>query len=169
MLELFQILGVPTDFTTERLQSVSHSFGRNTDRNGSSTWFHFLCKNIDIRQAGDGTPEVDNRAAKMGYHLSTLPQADYSWHRVGFFLRADADGSTTLVCFGSTPRVRQRLTEFINAKAWEHVATDPYVLFDLILDGLYFEIDDTVWKMNTVFGPLEHVSFQPSANLMLFY
>ncbi|CAM1509922.1 Fc.00g002570.m01.CDS01 [Cosmosporella sp. VM-42] len=159
-IEMFQILGVPSEFTTERLQSVSHSFGRNTDRNGSSTWFHFLCKNIDIRQDGDSAPEVDNRAAKMRYHVSTLPQADYSWHRAGFFLRVESDGSATLVCFGASSKVRQRIAEFVNAKVWEHVAIDPYILFDLLLDGLYLEVDETVWRMNTVFGPLEHMILQ---------
>ncbi|KAK7431150.1 hypothetical protein QQZ08_002190 [Neonectria magnoliae] len=156
-LEMFNILGVPTDFTKERLQSVSHSFGRNTDKNGSCSWFHFLCKNIDIRQEGVSAPEVDNRAAAMGYHVSTLPQADYSWHRTGFFLRVDPHGDVTLVCFGATPRVRDRLSEFVAAKAWEHVAIDPYILFDMVFEGLYYEVDDTVWKMNKVFGPLEHL------------
>lgn len=157
-LELFNILHIPGDFSKERLQSVSHSFGRSTDRYGSSSWFHFLCKNIDVKQEGTNAPEIDNRAATMGYHISTLPQADYSWHRAGFFLRAENNGSTTLVCFGAAPRVRHRINEFVAAKAWQHVSTDPYVLFDLIFEALYFEVDDTVWKMNGVFGPLEHVS-----------
>ena len=94
----------------------------------------------------------------MGYHASNLPQADYSWHRAGFFLRVDNGGSVTLVCFGATNRIRQRIGEFVAAKAWGDVKVDAYVLFDLLFDALYFEVDDTVWKMNTVFGPLEHVS-----------
>ncbi|KAF7552161.1 hypothetical protein G7Z17_g4498 [Cylindrodendrum hubeiense] len=161
-LEMFDILGVPSDFTKERLQSVSHSFGRSTDKNGSCSWFHFLCKNIDIRHEGTNTPVVDNRAAAMGYHVSTLPQADYSWHRTGFFLRVGPDGCVTLACFGASPRVRDRLIDFINAKAWEHVTSDPYILFDLIFEGLYYEVDDTVWKMNNVFGPLEHLILEYS-------
>lgn len=161
-IELFNILNIPSEFTKERLQSVSHSFGRATDNNGSSTWFHFLCKNIDVKQAPGSSPEVDNRAATMGYHVSNLPQADYSWHRAGFFLRVENGGGTTLVCFGASPRVRLRINEFVAAKAWQHVATDPYILFDLVFDALYFEVDDTVWKMNSVFGPLEHVSCLPS-------
>jgi hypothetical protein len=111
-----------------------------------------------VKQTPGNAPEVDNRAATMGYHVSNLPQADYSWHRAGFFLRVDNNGSTTLVCFGAMPRVRQRINEFVAAKAWQHVSTDPYILFDLVFDALYFEVDDTVWKMNSVFGPLEHVS-----------
>ncbi|KAF4500358.1 hypothetical protein FAGAP_3449 [Fusarium agapanthi] len=156
-VELFNILNIPRDFTQERLQSVSHSFGRSTDAHGSSSWFHFLCKNIDIKQTPGNAPEIDNRAATMGYHISTLPQADYSWHRAGFFLRVDNDGCITLVCFGVMQKVRERINEFVAAKAWQHVATDPYILFDLVFEALYFEVDNTVWKMNTVFGPLEHL------------
>jgi hypothetical protein len=55
-------------------------------------------------------------------------------------------------------KVRERINEFVAAKAWQHVATDPYILFDLVFEALYFEVDNTVWKMNTVFGPLEHAS-----------
>lgn len=57
--------------------------------------------------------------------------------------------------------MRERINEFVAAKAWQHVATDPYILFDLVFEALYFEVDNTVWKMNTVFGPLEHVSHLP--------
>lgn len=158
-LELYQILGIPREFTTERLQSVSHSFRRSTDRRGTSTWFHFLCKNIDIKQDGRNAPEVDNRAATEGYHAPpTLPQADYSYYRSGFFLRANLDGNVTLVCFGPTPKVQQRLREFISNQAYGDVPLEPYILFDLLLDGLHLDVDSTVWKMNHVFGSLEHVS-----------
>uniref|UniRef100_A0A0D2Y2G5 Uncharacterized protein n=1 Tax=Fusarium oxysporum (strain Fo5176) TaxID=660025 RepID=A0A0D2Y2G5_FUSOF len=143
-VELFNILNIPSDFTKERLQSVSHSFGRSTDAHGSSSWFHFLCKNIDIKQTPGNAPEIDNRAATMGYHISTLPQADYSWHRAGFFLRVDNNGCITLVCFGVMQKVRERINEFVAAKAWQHVATDPYILFDLVFEALYFEVDNTL-------------------------
>jgi hypothetical protein len=73
-------------------------------------------------------------------------------------LRVDNGGCITLVCFGATNRIRQRIGEFVSAKAWGDVKVDAYILFDLLFDALYFEVDDTVWKMNTVFGPLEHVS-----------
>ncbi|KAH7110705.1 hypothetical protein EDB81DRAFT_849129 [Dactylonectria macrodidyma] len=143
-LELFNILHIPGDFSKERLQSVSHSFGRSTDHHGSSSWFHFLCKNIDVKQEGTNAPEIDNRAVTMGYHISTLPQADYSWNRAGFFLRHENDGSTTLVCFDASPRVWHRINEFVAARAWQHVATEPYILFDLVFEALYFEVDDTL-------------------------
>lgn len=40
-----------------------------------------------------------------------------------------------------------------------HIArAEPLVLLDLILEGLYIDIDTTLWNMGDVFGPLEHVS-----------
>lgn len=152
MLELYAILKIPGDFATERVRSVSHSFEHGSDEHGSCSWFHFLSKNIDVKQEGTQAPEVHNRAAAMGNMKSRLPQADYSYHRSGFFLRVDSEDDVTLVCFGATSRVRKRLADFIAAKAWGDVATEPYVLFDLVLDGLYAQVDDTVWNMNTVFG-----------------
>ncbi|KAH7160583.1 hypothetical protein B0J13DRAFT_644396 [Dactylonectria estremocensis] len=143
-LEMFNILGIPDDFTKERLLSVSHSFGRSSGQAGSCHWFHFLCKNIDIRQKGTSAPEVGNLTAAPGYPIDSLPQADYSWNRAGFFLRVDPEWCVTLVCFGATPGVMDRLNEFIAAKAWGNVTDDPYILFDLVFEGLYYDVDDTL-------------------------
>ena len=35
---------------------------------------------------------------------------------------------------------------------------ESYILLDLIMDGLYLEVDENVWSMNKIFGALEHVS-----------
>ncbi|KJZ74737.1 hypothetical protein HIM_05854 [Hirsutella minnesotensis 3608] len=156
VLELFRALGVPSDFSTEILQSVCHSFGRRTDGHGSCSWFHFLFKNISVRHEPGKLPEIENRAAKPKFPPSTLPQADYSWLKSSFFLRQHQDGSSTLVCFGALPRVRHRLGLFIDSGNWHDVGLNPHVLFDVVLEGLYSEVDETVWNMNVVFGPLEH-------------
>jgi len=88
----------------------------------------------------------------------SLPHADYSYHRSGFFLRFAPGDSVTLVCFGATPRVTDRLHAFINGGRWEDALAEPHVLFDIVLDGLFLEVDATVWNMNQVFGGMEHVS-----------
>ncbi|KAH8646111.1 hypothetical protein BX600DRAFT_518962 [Xylariales sp. PMI_506] len=157
MLRFFEILAIPGDFTTERVQSVSHSFGARTEDNGNtSVWFHFLCKNIELKISDDGSPVVDNQAAKMGhYTLPVLPQADYSWHRSGFLL-STCDGAVTLVCFGATPRVRAKLVDFLKGRDWHMAIPEPFILFDIILSGLFLDIDNTLWSMHDVFGPLEH-------------
>ncbi|KAK0636052.1 hypothetical protein B0T17DRAFT_67077 [Bombardia bombarda] len=156
LVRLCDALSIPPEFLAERLQSVSHSFGSRTDQHGFCTWFHFLCKNIELKLDVMGRKVIDNRAPKHGQHSRSLPMADYTWQRSGFFLRKDNEGNLTLVCFGATPKVRKRLDALIEAGAWRDIMTEPYILFDLILDGLFVEVDNTVWSMNDVFGPLEH-------------
>jgi hypothetical protein len=164
MLELFRILAVPREFTIERLQSVSHSFGTSTDyENGTCTWFHFLCKNIELTDGLNNTPNVLKTPAKSGNHPATLDQADYSWHRSGFFLRRLPGGEVTLVCFGAIEKVERRIKEFTAKRTWTAAVLEPHVLFDIILESLFLEVDDTLWKMNRVFGPFEHVSLRSCA------
>lgn len=49
-VNLFKVLEIPNEFTVERINSVSHSFGsRTSEVDGSVTvWFHFLCKHIKL-------------------------------------------------------------------------------------------------------------------------
>ncbi|GJN68136.1 hypothetical protein PLICBS_002179 [Purpureocillium lilacinum] len=156
-VELFRVLNVPSDFTTERTQSVCHSFASRTDRHGTCSWFHFLFKNITIRHEPGKMPEVDLRIpGRWQQGGASLPQADYSWLIASFFMRVHTHGGVTLVCFGAPPRVRRRFEEFVDSCGWDDVQTNPYVLFDVLLEGLYFEVDKMVWNMNTIFGPLEH-------------
>lgn len=89
-----------------------------------------------------------------------LPQADYSWVRSGYFLRTCENGFTTLVCFGVTPKVRERLEVFLQGGSISDAIAEPYILLDLILDGLWREVDQCVWNMNEILGPLEHVSYR---------
>ncbi|KAK5659973.1 hypothetical protein OQA88_13438 [Cercophora sp. LCS_1] len=122
ILGLCDALSIPPDFLTERLQNVCHSFGTQTDEQGFAAWFHYLCKMIrrDI---------------------------NHDWQKYGFFLRKDCEGNVALVCFGASPAVKNRLQNFINAGAWTAVEHEPLVLFDLVLDGLYTEVDTTVWDL----------------------
>ncbi|KAJ7482389.1 hypothetical protein B0H11DRAFT_2022774 [Mycena galericulata] len=178
-VRLFEILAVPSAFVTEQL-SVSHSFGAVTDYKGSCAWFHFLCKNIKVKAptipiSAGGRPEVqyheeaDAVALEMRHTSargifakgrskgSRLPHADYSYLRSAFFLRTHDTGDITLVCFGATVEVLQRFQHFVGSgEAWADVRTEPYILFDVILEGLCHEVDGIVWNLNYVFGPLEH-------------
>jgi hypothetical protein len=140
--------------------SVSHSFSTITYPDETLSWFHFLCKNIEVRRdpTRPGQVAVNNREAWLKGEDSPLPQADYTYHRSGFFLRAQADKSATLVCFGATPEVKHRLEEFVQAGAWSDALNEPNILLDIVLDGIFLEVDKTVWSMRSVFGPIEHVS-----------
>jgi len=130
--ELCGALAIPPDFLAERLQDVCHSFGTRNDERGFAAWFHYLCKSV-------------------------RKQINYDWHKYGFFLRQDANGDVTLVCFGASDAVRKRLENFLLAKAWTDVMAEPLALFDLVLAGLFTEVDTTVWNLLDVIKGLEAV------------
>lgn len=96
-------------------------------------------------------------------HRPRPANSDFSYVRSGFFLRTEKGGESTLACFGAPHAVRSRLERFLDARAWEDVAVEPYVLLDLVLDGLYREVDENVWNIADVLGPLEYVSYTRSS------
>lgn len=64
----------------------------------------------------------------------------------------------TLVVFGNT-LATTRLKEFIGcADAWGDAVIEPYVLFEIIFEGLYNEIEDNVRNLHTVYRDMEFVS-----------
>ncbi|EPS43632.1 hypothetical protein H072_2347 [Dactylellina haptotyla CBS 200.50] len=65
----------------------------------------------------------------------------------------------TLTCFGATPYVRQVLEKWIASKSWSTIIDNPLALLDLVMEGLFCEVDTTTWKMDGVFGPMEQVKF----------
>lgn len=72
------------------------------------------------------------------------------------------------MCFGATPYVRERLEKWIESGAWDEVTGEPLALLDLVMDGLFREVDNAVWKMADVFGPMEYVSLPRLAWLTVF-
>ena len=131
IVRLCRALSIPPDFLHERLQHVCHSFGTRTDEQGFAAWFHYLCQSVQRN----------------------------GWHKYGFFLRQDHHGDVTLVCFGASPAVKERLQAFLDAKAWADVRTEPLALFDLVLGGLFVEFDAIVWNLLDIIGGLESVSW----------
>ncbi|KAK3346052.1 hypothetical protein B0T25DRAFT_571216 [Lasiosphaeria hispida] len=153
-LALFKAIGIPQAFIRERLQSVSHSFGSVSNQDKHCVWFHFLCKHIEI---AEDAPTVVHRGPLRGSDETLVAhQADYTWRRSGFFLFADGDKRTvTLCCFGAEGKVEERLRQFLKRPGRRQALDEPYVLLDVVLDGLYSEVDNNVWNMNAVFGALE--------------
>jgi len=179
---LFEALCIPSAFIRERLQSVSHSFGSLTSVDRHCAWFHFLCKHIRvaaIKTSAGLVPAVAHHptgfqpwavsqdtaeiALQNPSDSRVLPQADYSYTRSSFFLSASNTGAVTLCCFGASPQVQGRLKRFLKSPAWSQALVESYILLDLIMDGLYLEVDENVWSMNKIFGALEHVSDGPLA------
>lgn len=174
---MFEALRIPSAFIRERIQSVSHSFGSLASTDRHCTWFHFLCKHIRvaaIRTPAGFVPAVAHHptgfqpwaVSQNGAEIAlqdpsdarVLPQADYSYSRSSFFLSTSNTGAVTLCCFGASPQVQERLKRFLKSPAWSQALVESYILLDLIMDGLYLEVDENVWSMNKIFGALEHVS-----------
>ncbi|KAF3934403.1 hypothetical protein ABW19_dt0200516 [Dactylella cylindrospora] len=177
-IPIFNALRIPSAFVTERMQSVCHGFGAHDGVDGSScTWFHFLCKNIDVDRTGrqprivnnvpsrppeprsrryNSTSQVSSSQSGSDIAMVHLSQSDYSWLRSAFFLRVDPKGqSVTLACFAATPHVRKRLEMWIESRLWETVMEQPLALLDLVVEGLYLEVDNVAWNMADVFSPME--------------
>lgn len=181
---MFNLLDVPGAFIQERLQSVSHSFCFDKAPTGVCAWFHFLCKHIQVSsttgKGGVTTHAVAYHDTGFRAHMAQgmlggalganlqqpvpLPQADYSYTRSAFFLRTSTAGTVTLCCFGATNHVRERFERFVQTESWKEVLEQPLVLFDLVLEGLFHDVDEAVWNINKVFSALEHVgrSHHPS-------
>jgi hypothetical protein len=137
---------------------MGHSFSHRTESDGSlCAWFHFLCKSVNVTVQEGQMPAVTRRTPSFGRPTTTLPNADYGWFRSSFFIRREANACVTLVCFGPMAGVNSRIGQFIQSRAWDDVLVNPYILFDLVIEGLFFDVDQMVWNMNIVFGPMEHV------------
>jgi hypothetical protein len=145
---LCEALKIPHEFLSERIHAVCHSYGTRTDPDdkgdGSSggfcAWFHYLCKAV----------EPDK------------PQQPREWDRSAFFLRkhsAKDGGGATLVMFAPPRAVAERIEQFIGMGCFQDVIAEPLALFDLVLDGLFREVDLTLWKLLNVIFELEMVSF----------
>jgi len=100
-----------------------------------------------------------------------LSQADFSWFRSGFFLNSQrvpgAEATVTLICFGAPLEIERRFKVLALNLAWEKVLQDPFVLFYIIFDELYLQLDSVVWKLGKVFGGMEFVSLIPRSFRML--
>lgn len=175
-----EYFSIPSGFVSERLQSVSHSFGTRNDDGAQCSWFHYLCKNITLQHTESGHAEIVNPNIRTGAEPQS--QADFSWHRAGFFLHAapgrpphsrsdsghpDSKGTgkiqqttkVTLICFGAPPALEQRFYRLALHHSWVDALADPYTLFDIVLDELYLQMDSIAWSLSEVFGGIEGRTF----------
>ncbi|KAK4070305.1 hypothetical protein Trihar35433_4772 [Trichoderma harzianum] len=117
-------------------------------RKGS--WFRFSYISAASVGADDESPDGEDDATEN----STIADK-YSERESAFFLQASADTSVTLVCFGAGSRVKRRMYDLMKSRGWSDVATNPQILFDVALEGLHEEVDDTARKIEEEFEPLE--------------
>jgi hypothetical protein len=147
----------------ERKQSVSHSFGSKTSTTETRSWFHFLCKDININADQKGRLRISQNKI---YGEKPNPAEDYAYFKSGFVINAsrrpdnndNSHGSTTLVCFGATPNVRSQLDKWTESSDKELPLSQPYLFFAPILRGLHADLDEMTWNLNSVFAEYESVS-----------
>ena len=123
--------------------------------------------------------EVTNEHQIPNTHA--LRQADYSWLRSAYFLKCLPESSqrqtensespsntfsatlglpnrnVTLLCFGAPTSLLVKFKSLLQSWHWEDALGDPFVLFQLVVDELFLQLDQTAWNLSAVFGNLEHV------------
>jgi hypothetical protein len=166
---LFRTYNIPSDFLSERLQSVTHSLKSNRNDDGSeSLWFHFLCKNITVRAAGDNPRNLEILNPAQRSDGENLSNDSHDWIRAGFFLNIahrsihsplESTGhQITLICFGASESIIKRFRRLLDNPRWVDIIQRPYLLIDIVLNELYLEVDNITWNLNSIFGTLEGVS-----------
>ena len=63
----------------------------------------------------------------------------------------------TLICFGASAALEQRFESLSSNPQWEKVLQDPYILYAIVLDELFLQMDRQVWTVSEVFGKVERV------------
>lgn len=166
---LFKKYSIPSNFISERLQSAVRSFGSKANSDGTEClWFHFLCKYINIERNPDKPGYVTIKNPVKKSNVKEQSQADFSWIRAAFFLKVEGPKiditnpssrikPTTLLCFGASEALVERLKKLQNRTDWKEVLEDPYVLLDIVLDELYLQLDGVSWNLNEVYGNMERV------------
>ncbi|KAL2354960.1 hypothetical protein BJ546DRAFT_1061247 [Cryomyces antarcticus] len=154
-LALYERFAVPTAFLSGRLQSVSKSFGACRDEHGTETsWFHFLAKNLTVQKLDNRLRIVDPYPSSHPLHRS---QVSYNWIKSGYFLSSGGTGNAgvTLVCFGASQALVQRFERLLSHPAWEDVLREPFVLYEIVVDELYLQLDNLAWSLADVFREIE--------------
>ena len=169
---MFESYAISSDFISQRLHHVTHSFSAlSTEDNHSllpcrllkftrsqrpASWFHFLCKNITISESPGSHNQVQDLRG------TSLSHADWTWVRSSFHLTWEEpksfDRSTvTLIVFSPSFELRERFNRMLCDDLAE-VLVDPFSLYVIILDELFAQADAILWSVSNVFGPMERVS-----------
>ncbi|KAL4923146.1 uncharacterized protein BDV17DRAFT_277947 [Aspergillus undulatus] len=154
LLWLVRHYSIPTALLEGEIRSVTHSFGSLDTADGyRCCWFNYLCKNVTVAEVPGSGPIVAGPVT--GLHNR---QSDYTWIRSAFFLRwclrPSKAPNVTLICFGENMAM-SRLQRLSYKAVKEGIVHDPVSLFVVVLHELSGWMDKTVWKLSSVFGPIE--------------
>ncbi|KAK0610784.1 hypothetical protein B0T14DRAFT_529095 [Immersiella caudata] len=160
-------LHIPSDFAAERPRSVTHSIGSRELPDGTVTvWFHTLSKNIQKKgEQSNLVTSVVTRIRRQGQSKRDLsppvPGTDETWARSGYCLSVmPGSRCPTLVCFGATKDVVERLEVFRGvcekgSRVEREVLAEPLALLDLVVEGAFGYVDERVWRMCDRVYPIE--------------
>ncbi|KAK4169650.1 hypothetical protein QBC43DRAFT_306485 [Cladorrhinum sp. PSN259] len=159
-------LRIPSDFASEFPHSVTHSIGSRETADGSVTaWFHTLSKNIQKKgEQSNVMQNIATRSRRQGSKRDPsppVPGTDETWARSGYCLSVlPGSRCPTLVCFGTTRNVMERLHVFRTvcekgSKTEMSILAEPFALFDLVVGGSFGFVDERVWRMCDRVYPIE--------------
>lgn len=124
-----------------------------------------MCKNVTIAEDSDGKSSISDPRQDE----PKLEHSDSTWIRSGYFLRWAEDSSrgpeVTLLCFESSPFLKERLQQISPTSISTTVALDPYSLFVIVMEELSLQIDDTVWGAVNIFRDVELVPYKSHPNV----
>ena len=179
MDRLFRFLGVPTEFQSERLHQVTHSFGWQRDSEKSYgtyergllqdkanvlvCWFHFLCKNISVRTCPPDESFVIRDPRSMSSINGSISQADWTWLRSAYFLKwetptqGNGGGDVVLTIFSPAGSIRDHFQHLASRSDRHKIMTDPFGLLVVVLDHMFQAISVNMTRVLHILGKVEMV------------
>lgn len=154
MQAIFRHYDFPTSFLSDRIQAVTHAFGARPSSMTSGVeiaWSHFLCK--EVKSNWD-----ENQRRRSPYTDKTFTDSP-RWRRCDAFLhvRGRNDGSkcVTLLCFGASQPLIERFARLLGNGSWNDAVKEPFLLFSIVYEDLYTQLDAIAWTLADVFRPVE--------------
>ncbi|XWX01582.1 hypothetical protein V2A60_009610 [Cordyceps javanica] len=147
--QLCSLLGIPSQFVSESLQSVTHSFGLRRLANGTHTsWLHLLS------------------------NVSSDPQQHTSWARFGVVMTVSPVPSkgrnrVVMICFEAPEAFCRSVSSLVRSNDWQDVLKDPYLLYAMVFEAWYEVVDNGTW--NDIFQQAQSLSKNQTAPLAIDY
>jgi hypothetical protein len=99
-----------------------------------------------------------------------ISHADSSWFisstHIHIRTRTDGTQCVTLLLFGAKISLIDRFERLLDHPAWRDAVEEPYLLFIIVQEDLYNNIDDLAWGLADVFRPKEQWTLRRAGRLM---
>ncbi|KAJ4987546.1 hypothetical protein SVAN01_07003 [Stagonosporopsis vannaccii] len=180
LVRLFEKFQIPSAFIAESTQDISRSFAAQVDIDGTMyVWLHFLCKTFSIKGNRVGGP-WQSRGDIDDANILDQTQEDYDWLKPGCVLKirkqhmppqpparsrtsssdatifaAQAEPMVEFICFGAPSTIGDQFRKLKDIAICDDLVQDPYVLLEVVFEGMYKVLDATGWAISSVFGQIE--------------